>query len=67
MRAATAATLDEHEDTRQAADMLVLPDIEMDLREWRRYDDAIVAGYESTMAMLNSADHRLMARLKPGR
>lgn len=67
MRAATAATMDEHAETREAADMLVLPDIEMDLREWRRYDDAIVAGYESTMAMLNSADHRLMARLKPGK
>ncbi|MGP1276074.1 MAG: patatin-like phospholipase family protein [Caulobacterales bacterium] len=67
MRAATAATLDEHEDTRQAADLLVLPEIDMDLREWRRYDDAIIAGYESTMAMLNAADNRLMSRLKPGR
>ena len=67
MRAATAATLDEHAETREAADMLVLPEIEMDLREWRRYDDAVVAGYESTMAMLNSADHRLMSRLKPGK
>lgn len=66
MRAATAATMDEHEETRSVADMLVLPDIEMDLREWRRYDDAVVAGYQSTMAMLNQADHRLMARLKPG-
>lgn len=66
MRAATAATLDQHEETRALADLLVLPDIDMDLREWRRYDDAVEAGYSTATALLKDADHRLMAKLKPG-
>ena len=61
-----AATLDEHEETREAADMLVLPDIDMDLREWRRYDDAVgEAGYHAATSLLSEADNRLMAKLKP--
>ena len=66
MRAATAATLDEHEETREAADMLVLPDIDMDLREWRRYDDAVEGGLSRRHVPASAeADNRLMAKLKP--
>ncbi|TRO95584.1 cyclic nucleotide-binding domain-containing protein [Glycocaulis profundi] len=67
MRAATAATLDEHAETRSKADLLVLPEIEMDLREWRRFDDAVEAGYRDTTRLLKEADETLLKRLKPGR
>lgn len=66
MRAATAAALDEHAETRSKADLLVLPELEMDLREWRRFDDAVEAGYREATRLMKDADGALMVRLKPG-
>ena len=62
MRAATVATLTQHARFREATDMLILPDIDMDLREWRRFDDAVEAGYRAAMEMLEAREQNLAAR-----
>lgn len=66
MRAATVGTLQQHAETRGATDLLILPDLELDLREWRRFDEAVEAGYRAATAMLQSCDPDLLARLKAG-
>ena len=52
MRAATVATLSQHPRFREATDMLILPELDMDLREWKRFDDAVEAGYRAAMEVL---------------
>jgi len=52
MRAATVGTLEQHAITRNAADVLVLPDLDMDMREWKRFDEAVESGYNSARAQL---------------
>ncbi len=52
MRAATVGTLSQHARFRDATDVLILPDLDMDLREWKRFDDAVEAGYRATMEVL---------------
>jgi len=63
MRAATAGTLEEHARTRTAADVLVLPDLKLDMREWKRYDEAVEAGYESARQMLSNLPETTSAKL----
>lgn len=62
MRAATLPM-----DTRGAAgepDLLILPDLRaVDLRDWRRYDDAVIAGYEATVARLRDMPAAMASRL----
>jgi NTE family protein len=57
MRAATVATISQHARFRNATDMLILPDTDLDLREWRRFDDAVEDGYRATMEVLERAEH----------
>lgn len=64
LRAATAGTLDQHAATRDAADMLILPDLDMDLREWRRFDDAVEAGYEAATRMIKAMEPEDLARFR---
>jgi len=64
MRAATAGTLEQHAQTRGAADLLVLPELDLDLREWRRYDDAVEAGYRAATQTLQDAPENVMALIK---
>lgn len=54
MRAATANTQQDHHDIRDEVDMLVLPELDLDLREWRRFDDAVEAGYRATVQVLQN-------------
>jgi NTE family protein len=54
MRAATVTTLNQHTRFRDATDILILPDLEMDLREWKRFDDAVEAGYRATMELIEA-------------
>lgn len=45
-------------------DMLILPDLRaVDLRDWRRYDDAVIAGYEATVARLRDLPPAVAGRL----
>jgi NTE family protein len=51
MRAATV-TIDPWEG-RSGADLLIAPEMpDIDMRDWKRFDDAITAGYESAVAAL---------------
>ncbi len=66
LRAATAGTLDQHAATRDAADLLILPELDMDLREWRRFDDAVEAGYEAATRMIKAMAPEDLARFRGG-
>ncbi|MEO1038271.1 MAG: patatin-like phospholipase family protein [Pseudomonadota bacterium] len=55
MRAATAGTIEQHLITRDAVDLLILPELKLDLREWRRFDYAVEAGERAAEAMLENA------------
>ncbi len=40
---------------REATDLLITPEMpDIDLRDWKKYDDAIAAGYEATVAALQA-------------
>jgi NTE family protein len=62
MRAATAGTLEQHALTRRAADILVLPELDLDMRDWKRFDEAVEAGYNSAKRMLEQMPHALASR-----
>ncbi|MET0547244.1 MAG: patatin-like phospholipase family protein [Caulobacterales bacterium] len=49
---------------REETDLLILPDLRaVDLRDWRRFDDAVIAGYEATVARLRELPPLLSGRL----
>src|SRR5262249_50190255 len=51
MRAATIAV--DPWEGRSGADLLITPDMpDIDLRDWKRFDEAVTAGYEATVAAL---------------
>ena len=51
MRAATLAV--DPWEGRSGADMLIVPDMpDIDMRDWKRFDDAVTAGYEAAVAAL---------------
>lgn len=62
MRAATAGTLEQHALTRRAADILVLPELNLDMRDWKRFDEAVEAGYTSAKQMLEQMPQALASR-----
>lgn len=62
MRAATVTTLEQHARFRDRADLLVLPDTDLDLREWRRFDDAAAAGYRAAVEALQHAPQTIIGR-----
>ena len=66
MRAATVTTIEQHAKFRDAADVLVLPDTDLDLREWRRFDDATPAGYKAAVEALQRAPETVTARTRKG-
>ena len=63
MRAATVGAMEQHAAFRDAADLLVLPDLDLDLREWRRFDDAVASGYEAAVQTLQHAPQAALTRL----
>jgi NTE family protein len=65
MRAATVTTLEQHTRFRSAADLLILPDIDLDLRQWRRFEDAVEGGYKAAKTALEHAPELITARMKP--
>lgn len=51
MRAATLAV--DPWEGRSGADLLIVPEMpDMDMRDWRRFDEAVAAGYEAAVAAL---------------
>lgn len=67
MRAATVGVLEQHQTTHEEVDLLVLPKLDLELREWRRFDEAVEAGYNAATELLKSTDSETVKRLKAGR
>lgn len=57
MRAATVASGRDHVASREAADVLVTPDVDrIDMRDWRAFEPAVQAGYAATVRALDALD-----------
>ena len=67
MRAATVGAMEQHVQFRSQADLLVLPDLELDMREWARFDDAVEAGYRAAVAVLKEAPPETNLKLSRAR
>ena len=63
MRAATMGVADNHTIGREASDLLVLPETDVEIRDWTRFEDVIEAGYEATQKALTQSKTRLKKRL----
>ncbi|GLK50969.1 patatin-like phospholipase family protein [Maricaulis virginensis] len=63
MRAATVGVADHRDIGREAADLLILPDTPVDIRQWDRFDEVVEAGYEATQDMLAGINDEMRARL----
>jgi len=51
MRAATVGVADHRDIGREAADLLILPDTPIDIRDWDKFDQTVEAGYEAAQGM----------------
>ncbi|MHA6289476.1 patatin-like phospholipase family protein [Maricaulis sp. CAU 1757] len=73
MRAATIGVADHEDIGRDAADLLILPETTVDIREWGRFDESLEAGYEAADSMLAGLSDTRKAELgmldlkEPGR
>ncbi|WP_339738537.1 patatin-like phospholipase family protein [uncultured Maricaulis sp.] len=63
MRAATVGVADDRDTGREAADLLILPETTVDLRDWERYDESLEAGFEAAQGMLAGLSDDMRARL----
>jgi NTE family protein len=58
MRTATVSTGREITASRQASDLLILPNVEgVDLRDWKAYDPTIALGHKAAIASLDALTH----------
>lgn len=67
MRAATVGAMEQHVQFRAEADLLVLPELDLDMREWARFDDAVTAGYRAAVEALKTAPEDASLRLNRAR
>lgn len=63
MRAATVGVQDHRDIGREAADLLILPETDVDIREWERFDEVVEAGHEAAQGMLAGIGDRLKSKL----
>lgn len=63
MRAATIGVADHRDVGREAADLLILPDTPVDIRQWDRFDEVVEAGYEAAQGMLAGINDEMRTRL----
>jgi NTE family protein len=63
MRAATLGVADNQNMGREAADLLILPETDVEMRDWARFDDVVEAGYDATQGMLAGIGDRLKKKL----
>jgi len=63
MRAATIGVADHRDIGREAADLLILPDTPVDIRQWDRFDEVVDAGYEAAQGMLAGINDEMRTRL----
>lgn len=62
MRAATVTTIEQHTRMRTEADLLILPETDLDIREWRRFDEAVIAGYEAATKALQDDPEAVLGK-----
>jgi NTE family protein len=63
MRAATVGVADHRDLGREAADFLILPETDVDMREWENFDEVVEAGYEAAQGMLAGAGESIKKKL----
>ena len=63
MRAATIGVADHRDIGRSAADMLILPDTPVDIRDWGEFESVIEAGYDAAQGMLAGLSDKMRRRL----
>ena len=63
MRAATVGVADHRDIGREAADLLILPDTPIDIRDWDKFDQTVEAGYEAAQGMLAGITPELRQQL----
>ena len=60
MRAATVSSGRDLAASREATDVLVLPDLTgVEIRDWKAFEPAVEAGYRATKAALDTLDRPL--------
>ncbi|MFW5661639.1 MAG: patatin-like phospholipase family protein [Oceanicaulis sp.] len=67
MRAATVGAMEQHVQFRAQADLLVLPELELDMRDWARFDDAVEAGHRAAVEVLKDAPANTSLKLSRAR
>ena len=63
MRAATVGSMTSHKATHDAIDLLILPELDLDLRNWTRFDEAVEAGYRAASEALENAPAASLQKL----
>lgn len=63
MRAATVSVADNRDIGRSAADLLILPDTRVDIRDWDHYDEVVQSGYEAAQGMMKGLSEKMRRRL----
>lgn len=63
MRAATVGVADHRDVGRSAADLLILPETRVDMRDWDRYEESVEAGYEAAQGMLAGISESMRRKL----
>lgn len=63
MRAATIGVADHRDIGREAADLLILPETSIDIREWEKFEEVRDAGYDAAQGMLAGIDDEMRVTL----
>tara|TARA_R110000868_G_scaffold35549_1_gene127369 strand:- start:29064 stop:30806 length:1743 start_codon:yes stop_codon:yes gene_type:complete len=63
MRAATVGVADDRDIGRDASDLLILPETNIDLRDWDQYDATVAAGFDAAQGMLAGLDPAMRQRM----
>ena len=63
MRAATLGVADDRNMGREASDLLILPETDVEIRDWERFDDVVEAGYDAAQGMLAGINEHLRRKL----
>jgi NTE family protein len=66
MSAAVAPAYREHAETREAADLLIAPDVgRVNIRDWKAFEPAVQAGYEAALGALEALDRPVTELREP--
>lgn len=63
MRAATVGVADHRDVGRSAADLLILPETTVDIRDWDHYEEVVRSGYDAATGMMAGLSETMRRRL----